>query len=613
MSAPAAILEVDDLAVTFATRAGDVEAVRGVSLRVAPGERLGIAGESGSGKTVSALAITGLLPPAARATGSVRFAGTDVGALRSPQRAALRGRHVGTILQDPLNALNPALTVGSQIVEALRRHEPLDRAAARRRAVELLGQVGIPDAARNVDEYPHRFSGGMRQRAMIAIALSAEPEVIVADEPTTALDVTVQAQILELLVGLCEERNTALLLITHDLGVLAGVAHRIAVMHEGRVVEDAAVDDLFERPAHPYTRSLLASIPRPDDAAARPAVDAGDGPLLEVLALTKDFPIVRGGAIRRAVGAVRAVEDVSLTIAAGETLALVGESGCGKSTLARCILRLVTSSSGDVRFDGHDVLACDRRALRRLRRDVQLVFQDPYGSLDPRMTVAQLVGEPLAVHGLGGDRHERAARVRELLGMVGLGPEHATRHPHAFSGGQRQRIAIARALATEPKLLVLDEPVSALDTSTRAQILALLAELQQRLGVSYLLIAHDLALVRAVAHRVAVMYLGRIVELGACAEIFAAPAHPYTQALLSAVPIPDPRRERERRRIVLRGEAQARPDTGAGCAFAPRCVHVHERCLEREPPLAPVRRSGAPHRAACVLAHPDNDDDQEVA
>jgi peptide/nickel transport system ATP-binding protein len=589
-----------------------VEAVRGVSLRVAPGERLGIAGESGSGKTVSALAITGLLPASARATGRVRFAGTDVGALRSPQRTALRGRHVGTILQDPLDSLNPALTVGSQIVETLRRHEPLDRAAARRRAIELLGQVGIPDAARNVDEYPHRFSGGMRQRAMIAIALSVEPEVIVADEPTTALDVTVQAQILELLVGLCEERTTALLLITHDLGVLAGVAHRIAIMHEGRVVEEAAVDDLFDRPAHPYTRSLLASIPRPDDTA-RPAVDPGDRPLLEVQQLTKDFPILRGGAIRRAVGSVRAVEDVTLTIAAGETLALVGESGCGKSTLARCVLRLVESSSGGVRFDGHDVLACDRRALRRLRRDIQLVFQDPYGSLDPRMTVAQLVGEPLAVHELGGDRHARAARVRELLGMVGLGPEHASRHPHAFSGGQRQRIAIARALATEPKLLVLDEPVSALDTSTRAQILALLGELQQRLGVSYLLIAHDLALVRAVAHRVAVMYLGRIVELGACAQIFATPAHPYTQALLSAVPIPDPRRERERRRIVLRGEAQTSPDAGTGCPFAPRCVHVQERCLVRDPPLAPVRGSGAPHSAACVLVMSENDDDQEVA
>ena len=556
MSAHTPILQVDDLAVTFATGAGDVHAVRGVSLRVAPGERVGIAGESGSGKTVSAMAITGLLPHAARATGSVRFAGSDVGGLRSTHRAALRGRHVGTILQDPLNSLNPALTVGSQIVETLRRHQHLDRAAARRRAIDLLGQVGIPDAARNVDEYPHRFSGGMRQRAMIAIALSCEPEVVVADEPTTALDVTVQAQILELLVGLCNERNTALLLITHDLGVLAGVAQRIVVMHAGRIVEEAPVDALFYSPEHPHTRSLLESIPRPDQAPPPPPTvgkaPSASRPLLEVEDLVKDFAIVRGGAIRRTVGAVRAVDGVSLAIGAGETLALVGESGCGKSTLARCILRLVQPSSGSVRFGGRDVLAHDRRTLRRLRPEMQIVFQDPYGSLDPRMTVAQLIAEPLAVHGLGGDRRARAQRVRELLGMVGLGPEHAARHPHAFSGGQRQRIAIARALATEPKLLVLDEPVSALDTSTRAQILALLAELQQRLGVSYLLVAHDLALVRAVAHRVAVMYLGRIVELGECDRLFAAPAHPYTRALLSAVPIPDPRLERRRQRIVLR-------------------------------------------------------------
>ena len=565
MTAAAPILQVDDLSVTFATVHGDVEAVRGMSLRVAPGERLGIAGESGSGKTVSALAITGLLPAAARASGRVRFAGNDLGGLRSSDRAALRGRHVGTILQDPLNSLNPALTVGSQIAETLRHHERLDRATARRRAVELLGQVGIPDPARNVDEYPHRFSGGMRQRAMIAIALSCEPELVVADEPTTALDVTVQAQILELLVGLCDERNTALLLITHDLAVLAGVAHRIVVMNAGRIVEEAPVDTLFERPAHAYTRALLAAIPRPDGATAAPASDGGDArstraPVLQVGDLTKTFPIVRGGAIRRTVGAVRAVDGVSLTIGAGETLALVGESGCGKSTLARCILRLVEPSSGSVRFDGRDVLACDRRTLRALRHEMQIVFQDPYGSLDPRMTIAQLIAEPLAVHGLGGDERGRIARVRELLDMVGLRPEHAARYPRAFSGGQRQRIAIARALATEPKLLVLDEPVSALDTSTRAQILALLAELQERLEVSYLLVAHDLALVRAVAHRVAVMYRGRIVELAACEQIFAAPTHPYTQALLSAVPIPDPPLERRRRRM-LREAALTKPTT----------------------------------------------------
>ena len=319
--------------------------------------------------------------------------------------------------------------------------------------------------------------------------------------------------------------------------------------------------------------------------------------LLEVSDLTKVFPIVRGGAVRRAVGAVRAVDGVSLQIAAGETLGLVGESGCGKSTLARCILRLVEPSSGSVRFDGRDVLACDRGALRRLRHEMQIVFQDPYGSLDPRMTVEQLIAEPLQVHGLAGDRRERRARVAELLHLVGLSPEHASRHPRAFSGGQRQRIAIARALATEPKLLVLDEPVSALDASTRAQILELLAELQQRLGVSYLLVAHDLSLVRSVSHRVAVMYLGRIVETASPEELFEAPAHPYTQALLSAVPIPDPQRERRRRRIVLRGEVGTTLPTGQMCPFQPRCFRSEERCGVEFPTLEAVARSD--HRAAC--------------
>ncbi|MGI8624948.1 MAG: dipeptide ABC transporter ATP-binding protein [Solirubrobacteraceae bacterium] len=598
MSAP--LLAVEDLTVTFATARGPIEAVRGVSFSVAPGERVGVAGRSGSGKTVSALSITGLLAPTARVSGTMRFAGGEAGGPRSRERRALRGRHIGMIFQDPLSSLNPTLTVGAQIAEPLRAHMHLSRAAARSQAVDLLGQVGLPDANRNVDEYPHRFSGGMRQRAMIAMALACEPTLVIADEPTTALDVTIQAQILELLVEQCEQRDTALLLITHDRGVLAGVAQRIVVMHEGRIVEEAAVDDLFRRPGHPYTAAMLADLALP----RRTQADGGrrTPPLLEVTDLTKAFPIVRGEAVRRTVGAVRALDGVSLTVEEGRTLGIVGESGCGKSTLARCILRLVEPSSGGVSFAGRDVLDCDRRELRALRREMQMVFQDPFGSLDPRMTVQQILAEPLQIHGVARSRRARSKRVAELLAMVGLEPEHAARHPRALSGGQRQRIGIARALATEPALLVLDEPVSSLDVTTRAQILALLEDLQARLGLSYVFVAHDLSLVRSISHRVAVMYLGRIVEIAGRDELFEHPEHPYTQALLSAVPVPDPVRERRRRRIALRGEVQAATVTARGCRFAPRCPRAQPRCTAEDPALLPTRADD--HRAACFFPGP---------
>jgi peptide/nickel transport system ATP-binding protein len=606
MSSP--VLEVEDLVVSFETAAGPVHAVRDVTFAVQAGERLGIAGRSGSGKTVSALSVTGLLPPSASVSGAMRFAGRDAGAPDSRERRALRGRHIGMIFQDPLSSLNPTLTVGDQIAEPLRAHLRLGRAPARARAIDLMRQVGLPDAARLADDYPHRLSGGMRQRAMIAMALACEPALVIADEPTTALDVTIQAQILELLVEQCEQRDTALVLITHDLGVLARVAHRIAVMEDGRIVERAPVDQLFAQPGHPCTVAMLDELARP--RRARSSAAGAAVPLLEVRDLHKSFPIVRGGALRRTIGTVDAVDGVSLTVHEGETLGIVGESGCGKSTLARCILRLVESSSGTVTYAGRDVAACDRRQLRALRRDMQMVFQDPFGSLNPRMTVEQIVGEPLQIHGLVRGRRALAERVASLLAMVGLEPEHATRRPRAFSGGQRQRIGIARALATEPRLLVLDEPVSSLDVSTRAQVLALLEDLQERLGLSYAFVAHDLSLVRSISDRVAVMYLGRIVEIARSDELFDHPQHPYTQALLAAVPVPDPARERARRRVVLRGEPDDAEGLSGGCRFAPRCPRAQPSCRVEDPQLAPTRSDD--HCAACFFAGPP-DINEEVA
>jgi len=560
---------------------------------------------------------------------------------------ALRGNEIAMIFQEPMTSLNPVYSVGSQIGEALRLHRGMSRKEARAESIRLLAEVGIPEPDQRVDEYPHQLSGGMRQRVMIAMALSCEPKLLIADEPTTALDVTIQAQILELLAELRERHGMAVLLITHDLGVVAEVCDRVVVMYAGQVVETGAVYEIFGNPSHPYTRGLLDSLPSVDDPGQRlesipgtvpnptawpegcrfrercslaadgceaaqdlvsldgdpvrlehgrwDMIDRSGPPLLSVRDLKKYFP-VRRGAFARVTGQVKAVDGVSFDIWPGETLGLVGESGCGKSTTGRAILRLLEPTSGEVHFDGQDVRALHAKGLRALRRRVQFVFQDPFGSLNPRMSVGAMLEEALKVHGLGGpNRRDRAV---ELLERVGMRAEHIDRYPHEFSGGQRQRLGIARALSVEPDFLVLDEPVSALDVSVQAQVVNLLEDLQRELGLTYLFIAHDLALVEHVSDRVAVMYLGRIVEVAAVEDLYRDPRHPYTRALLSAVPRPDPVGREERERIVLEGDVPSPSDPPSGCAFHPRCPHAlkDETCRSVLPLM---EGSDEGHLAAC--------------
>ena len=567
MSAP--VLAVEGLTVSFRVEGAWRPVVRDLSFAIAPQETLAVVGESGSGKSVTALSVMRLLPPGqSRIEGRVALDGRALLPLPESEMRRVRGNEIAMIFQEPMTSLNPVLTVGFQVAEALVHHRGLARAVAEAEALRLFERVRIPAARTRFHEYPHRFSGGMRQRVMIAMALACRPRLLIADEPTTALDVTIQAQILELVKMLQEEEGMSVLFITHDMGVVAEIADRVVVMHQGRAVEQGETRGIFAAARAPYTRALLAAVPRLGsmEGEARPlrfpvvdpatgesdtpaptpeTVDAAARPMLEVERLVTRFDI-RSGLLGRVSGRVHAVEDVSFALRRGETLALVGESGCGKSTTGRSILRLVPPSGGRILFEGTDIASLGRAGLVAMRRRMQMIFQDPFASLNPRKRVGAALAEPIVVHGLAG-RSEASARVAELLRRVGLTPDMADRFPHEFSGGQRQRLCIARALALEPRLIVADEAVSALDVSVKAQVLNLMLDLQAELGLAYLFISHDIAVVERVSHRVAVMYMGEIVEIGPRAAIFGSPRHPYTRRLLAAVPVPDPSRGRIRR------------------------------------------------------------------
>src|SRR5574340_192308 len=665
------LLRVENLATWLASGKSVVRAVDGVSFDIARGETFAILGESGCGKSMTALSILRLLPQTGRiVSGSVWLEEQDLLALPESAMRAVRGRRIAMIFQEPGLSLNPVMTVGQQIAEVLRHHSRLGTEAAQQRVQEMVQAVGIPDAARRSREYPFQLSGGMKQRVMIAIALAAGPDLLIADEPTTALDVTIQAQVLELLRALQDKSHMAILLITHDLGVVSEMAHRVAVMYAGEIVELAPRAQFFSQPRHPYTQKLFASVPTaakrhaqlqaipgavptlsqtfsgcrfaarcefawalchdtpPRWAEVAPghavrchlaegarreqagAAGAGESAtcvrplpadsvpersaLLEVADLKVHFPVHKG-LLRRVSGWVKAVDGVTLEIGRGRTLALVGESGCGKTTAGKAILQLLRPTGGRVRFDGVELTALSDAELRSRRGDFQIVFQDPYASLDPRMTVAGILEEGMAALGVG-DATGRPARIADLLQQVGLDPAAGQRYPHEFSGGQRQRVAVARTLAVNPRLIVCDEPTSALDVSVQAQILNLLKTLQEQLGIAYLFITHNLAVVEFLAHEVAVMYLGRIVERGGVEEVLNRPRHPYTQALLSAVPVIE---AGARRPIIrLQGDPPSPLNPPSGCHFHPRCPHVMPVCRERYPGASAFSAS---HRAHCHL------------
>ena len=526
---PEILLQVEDLSVTFGTGDGMVEAVQGVSFEIRRGETLALVGESGSGKSVTALSVLQLLPyPVARhPTGSIRFQGRELVGAPASDLLAVRGNRVSMIFQEPMTSLNPLHTIERQVNEVLILHKGLSRDRARKRTLELLAQVGIPDAANRLDAYPHQLSGGQRQRVMIAMALANEPDLLIADEPTTALDVTIQAQILKLLKTLQARYGMALLFITHDLGIVRKMADRVCVMTKGLIVEQGPVAQVFDDPQHGYTQHLLSAEPKGRPATADPAAPE----ILRLDDVKVHFPI-RRGVLRRTVGHVKAVDGVSLALRQGHTIGLVGESGSGKTTLGLALLRL-EKSQGGIRFDGQDLQAMGARELRTLRRQMQIVFQDPFSSLSPRMSVGEIVGEGLEVHRIG-NKAERDRAIDQALGEVGLDTTTRERYPHEFSGGQRQRIAIARALVLKPRFIVLDEPTSALDMSVQAQIVDLLRDLQARHGLAYLFISHDLRVVRALADEVIVLRHGKVVERGPARQIFEAPRTPYTQALIAA-------------------------------------------------------------------------------
>nr|WP_229600585.1 ABC transporter ATP-binding protein [Reyranella sp. MMS21-HV4-11] len=523
------MLEVKDLSVDFGTGEKAVHAVRGVSFDIKRGETVALVGESGSGKSVTALSVLQLLPypSASHPTGSIRFQGQELVGASTRELLSVRGNRISMIFQEPMTSLNPLHTIERQVNEVLILHKGLSREAARKRTLELLEQVGIPEAAKRLDAYPHQLSGGQRQRVMIAMALANEPDLLIADEPTTALDVTIQAQILKLLKSLQARYGMALLFITHDLGIVRKMADRVCVMTQGRIVEQGPVAEVFDRPQHSYTQHLLSAEPKGRPAAADPSAPE----ILRLDELKVHFPI-RRGLMRRTVGHVKAVDGVSIALREGHTIGLVGESGSGKTTLGLALLKLERSQGG-IRFDGRDLQGMSQRELRPLRREMQIVFQDPFSSLSPRMSVGEIIGEGLEVHRIGTPA-ERATMIEQVLREVGLDPASRDRYPHEFSGGQRQRISIARALVLKPRLIVLDEPTSALDMSVQAQIVDLLRDLQQKYKLAYLFISHDLKVVRALADEVVVLRHGKVVERGSASQIFEAPQTPYTQALIAA-------------------------------------------------------------------------------
>lgn len=662
------LLSVEGLSVEFKTSRGSIKAVRDVSFEVAPGEIVALVGESGSGKSVSALSIMGLLPRRKTETrGVVQFGGRNLVGLSEREMRSIRGREISMIFQEPMSSLNPVLTIGLQIRESLQTHLDMSVQAADERALELLSLVGISDAADRLKQYPHQFSGGMRQRIMIAIGLACNPKLIIADEPTTALDVTIQAQILELMKDLSQRLGIALVVITHNLGVVARYADRIYVMYAGGVAEAGPIGPIFKTPRHPYTIGLLRSVPRldedtrgklnaieglppdpskpisgcsfanrcpfripvcdkapplaPTDVGTRAACfrsgELADGtltwqepgpepararmtatktPLLELDHVSKRFELRRASLFGKP-QYVRAVTDLSFAIYPGETLGLVGESGCGKSTVARLVLDLETPSEGEIRYDGQTIRGLEGDQKEKYRRGVQVVFQDPYSSLNPRMTIAQTLEEPMQVHKLVDSAEARRKRVSSLLDQVGLRSDMAERYPHQLSGGQRQRVGIARALALEPKFIVCDEAVSALDVSIQGQVINLLQDLQAELDLTYLFIAHDLAVVRHISTRVAVMYLGRLMEIADKEALYSDPLHPYTKLLLSAAPVPDPEIERRRSGQVAKGELPSPVSPPSGCVFHTRCPMAGPECRQEVPQPREIRPG---HFAACI-------------
>ncbi len=660
------LLEIKNLQTWFHTDAGPARAVNGISFFINPGETYALVGESGSGKSVTALSIMRLLPKSVGYIkgGEIVFCGDGITDNSPDEMRQIRGNDISMIFQEPMTALNPVFTVGHQIAEVFRLHQNMDKAAAREHSIEMLDTVGIPEAESRFENYPHELSGGMQQRVMIAMALACKPKLLIADEPTTALDVTIQSQILTLMSELQEKTGTAILLITHDMGVVRENADRVGVMYGGNLVEEAPVKELFSRPAHPYTELLMRALPSQSNrknkldtieglvpkatlelegcrfenrcpARMEPCLTTfppninisdhhatachlfaestsrGDLPItrekalpspldtetvrLQITDLKMYFPLKKSF-FGKSRGDVKAVDGVTLQLHKGETLALVGESGCGKTTVGKSIIKLLKPTDGSVEFKSVDLAGLDKKAMKSMRQDIQFVFQDPFSSLDPRQPIGEIITEGMVVHGIGGTKKERMEKAQNLLERVGLNPDMVYRYPHEFSGGQRQRIVLARALSTDPELLICDEATSALDVSVQAQILNLLKDLQSELDLSYIFITHDLSVVQYLADRVAVMYLGRIVEEGTTEEIFDSPKHPYTQALLSAAP--QVSTEGRLKKIILEGDVPSPINPPGGCHFHPRCPKATEACAVAYPEQ--ISFSGT-HSCKCIL------------